>query len=358
MEYSKLDRAPLTGIVTYELKGTINKMTPYLLTILIGSLVGGPIGLVIANLLHLGVPLTIITEIISIISAITTNNLIRKSYCFYQIQMQFNVDVGQPPLETLIELNSCFNKISIDTNIGDGDGNGGDNLQLKHSVTKLIKLLETDNWLSGWYHALLNQFYKAKLTNFYFYLPNYRQKINNDNIFLVKDTLSKMVNGLLKLLLVAEGKQQIEKERVVLIYSICEHILMSSIFNELWKMARYTNNKKEKQYLKKVINYPLEISIESDIINCLNQLIKRPTASYRINILKKTCDLISNHQYIGCDNLLIGFVNYLAASDIKYPFSELVVMETLLPSELKGEEAYLMATFYASAQYIVDYVSN
>ena len=33
----------------------LNKIKPYLGTILIGSLVGGPVGLVVANLLHLGV---------------------------------------------------------------------------------------------------------------------------------------------------------------------------------------------------------------------------------------------------------------------------------------------------------------
>ena len=71
-----------------------------------------------------------------------------------------------------------------------------------------------------------------------------------------------------------------------------------------------------------------------------------------LDIKKNSVLLINNDSDIGCDNLLLNFVNHLAKSNIKYPFSELVVIETLLPDGLIGKESYAIATFLASCHYI------
>ena len=84
----------------------------------------------------------------------------------------------------------------------------------------------------------------------------------------------------------------------------------------------------------------------------LNKVGQMHSLILKVKLLIKVCELINNDGALGCDNLLISFVNHLAKSDIKYPFSEIEIIETLLPKGLIGKESYAIATFLASSHYI------
>ena len=98
-----------------KLTSTSKKYTPFLITSIIGCLIGGPIGLLISNLFHMGLSISIITEILSVVGAITTGNLLRNSYCISKIQRQFKATHNTPPSETIILINQCFynNKLEL-----------------------------------------------------------------------------------------------------------------------------------------------------------------------------------------------------------------------------------------------------
>jgi hypothetical protein len=108
-------------------------------------------------------------------------------------------------------------------------------------------------------------------------------------------------------------------------------------------------------YHIKARQYKQEILSSPDIVNCLNTLVDKKTATQKVSVLLKTCNLITEKRNIGCDDLLIAFVNNLVKSNIKCPFTEFQIIDTLLPSGLKGREAYALSTFQASSQYIATY---
>ena len=130
---------------------------------------------------------------------------------------------------------------------------------------------------------------------------------------------------------------------------------MMSLYQEVYKISRVINTKMDNLYHKKARHYKEEITPSPDVINCLNTLVDKKTATQKVSVLLKTCNLITDKKNIGCDDLLIAFVNNLVKSNIKYPFTEFLIIDTLLPSGLKGKEAYALSTFQASSQYIATY---
>lgn len=355
MEYTQLD---IDTLVTKKSKLTTasKKYTSCLITSIIGCLIGGPIGLLISNLFHMGLSISIITEILSVVFTITTGNLLRKSYCMSKIQRLFKSTHDNPPSETISLINQCFynnDQIGQENHEARDDRDDQENLvnledRLKKILSNLITLLETDPWLSKWYNNLLKTFYKQKRL----YLIKNKNK-HNENIGLIRITLDTMFNTLVKLLIISNNGVKLEKDDIITIYSISERILMMSLYNDLWDMARNKSKLYDKLYIQNASKFQLEIKIDSEIIKLLNRVPLKKTASHRVTILITVCEMINNNEYIDCDDLLIGFINHLVVSNIRYPFSEFIIMETLLPKELKGIESYAISTFLSSAYYIM-----
>ena len=145
-----------------------------------------------------------------------------------------------------------------------------------------------------------------------------------------------------------------EASKIVLIYTISERVLMISLYQDLYKISRLMSLSQDRLYKIKRKRYQQEIETDPNIIKKFNSLPLKITALQKISILLDICNLIANQQFIGCDCLLIAFVNNLVKSDILNPFTEILIMESFLPGRLLGKEAYVLSTFSASAQFIIN----
>ena len=299
-----------------------------------GILGGGPIGLLLIHLFHMGIQLSVVTEIATIIMGFTTTNIIRKKYRGSKEIVRVNESLVRDESRVILSANSYhllkLAFLEADTEI---------------ALQSFTSLLEDDPWLKKWYNGLLITYYKRKMS--------FINKYNSNNIREIKLTLGDMINDLVGMLFPANN-DSIDTETATLLYCLAERILMMSLYRELYENARFVRHSQDKCFLKNKGKINSEVIINDDIITCLNSLVTKKTATQKVSVLIKVCELINNDTNICCDTLLLSFVNHLAKSDIKYPFSELIVIETLLPDGLIGKESYVIATFLASCHYIAN----
>ena len=342
MEYSKLDRDIINnkrGLYCQRKYGRNVAIG------IVGGLIGGPIGLLISHGLHIGFGGSFIIEIISILGGITTSNIFNNRYYHNRF-----IITNKPSTGSYEVFRKCF--ICDDRVVLDNDLNKHINLEYKLSTFSY--LIENDKWFKYWYQNIIK---------------NYHVKNNKSDIHLIKVSLENMVGDIIKLLLDVnyidnqqnqlnyQGNNSLSPETIIHVYTVCEHILMMSLYHEVYKISKGINMVMDNLYNKKASQYKQEILPSTDIINCLNTLADKKTATQKVLVLLNTCDLITKQRDIGCDDLLIAFVNNLVKSNIKYPFTEFLIIDTLLPTGLKGKESYALSTFQACIQYIATYDS-
>lgn len=322
MEYSSIDEDLIV-------QRTPNKVItrPYItstLICLLGGLIGGgPIGIILISLFKMGTSLSVITEVISLLIGFTTTKYI-------QSLVIRNSDSNQKHINNLNISNQ--NLQIMKTTISQND--------TETTLTLLINLINEDHSFSCWYNNIIGNYYRNKTDN----LKNNISEISNSLLIMLVDITGVFTR--------ANNNITLDSEQIVLNYCISESILMMSLYDELNNISRKLNKKKDTLFKNNKQKINEDIMINSEIINLLNTLPYKHTSTQKVKLLIKVCELINNDGALGCDNLLISFVNHLAKSDIKYPFSEIEIIEALLPKGLIGKESYAIATFLASSHYI------
>lgn len=336
MEYSKLDDDNLLPKKTITSYG--KRYGKRIVFCLLGGLIGGPIGLLLSHAIHAGIGITSLIEVITIVGGITTGNIVNNRYKADKIRY-----IGKPSPSSYQILTGCFMDQSENTVDTDGI------ITLQTKLNLFASLLEQDHWFKKWYENLITTYYKKTETY--------------DKIKLIRITLDTMVRDIIKMLLeypyhkimLAEDSDTLKPDVVITIYTVSEAVLMMSLYQHIYKIAQVKNQTMDRKYQKKILIYQPEIETSSNIINCLNTLVDKKTASQKVAVLLKTCTLIADQKFIGCDCLLIAFVSNLSKSNIRHPFTEFQIIDELLPEGLKGKEAYALSTFSASCHYLANY---
>ena len=295
MEYYKLDRENISNNRLLYCQMKYGK--PVMIGI-IGSLMGGPIGLLISQALHLGFSVSFIIEIITILGGITTTNFIKNRY----YRDQFTI-IGKPPTASYDVFRKCF----ICDNYLVTDDEQNKHINLEYKLNTFSYLVENDKWFKLWYQNIIKKFHV-------------KNNDSNSDIYLIRYSLENMVTDIIKLLLDAnflnthpnyQENKSISPETIIHVYTVSEYTLMMSLYSEVYSISRTINSKMDNIYHIKARQYKQEILSSPDIVNCLNTLVDKKTATQKVSVLLKTCNLITEKRNIGCDDLLIAFVNNL-----------------------------------------------
>ncbi len=229
---------------------------------------------------------------------------------------------------------------------------------------KLSELILTTP-LCNWYQAIVSDYYHK---------VNWTLKTSNKLKYL-KESLDLMVLDLVRVLTVDcqpaddinlrdrdvgrdinvdDNSETLTKQEynTIKIYPVSEMLLMMSLYHDLYRYSRQTCLKHDRMYNLKRQKFKTEIDSSPQIVHCFNQIPTKITVSQKISLLLTICGLIANQEFIDCDCLLIAFVNNLVKSQLKHPFTEILIIETMLPKQLIGQEAYVFSTFSASVHYI------
>lgn len=335
---------------------TISQGLTYLKPLLLGLVgvsIGGPVGLVIIKLTHAPFAISMLIEGFSVITGTLVTGL-----CLGQSSKGGHCHL------TIIDL------LSLDQQIGLRD------CVLRQEVEDIFQKLSgliLTTPLCNWYQAIISDYYRK---------VNWTLKTSNKLKYL-KETLDLMVLDLVRFLTVEchpddaiihrDRDQDRDVDRdvdralnvdnsnetltrqeyvTIKIYPVSEMILMMSLYHDLYRYSRQTCLKHDKIYNLKRQKFKAEIDSSPQIVHCFNQIPTKITVSQKISLLLTICGLIANQEFIDCDCLLIAFVNNLVKSQLKHPFTEILIIETMLPKQLIGQEAYVFSTFSASVHYI------
>ncbi len=355
MKYQKLteplaisNRLPGFQNNCYDRAKTISKSFKYLKPLLLGLVgvsIAGPVGLVIIKLTYTPLAISILIEAFSVITGTLVTGLClgqptKGGHCLLTI-------VGQLSIDQQIQLRDCLLR-----------------QEAEDIFQKLSELILTTP-LCNWYQAIVSDYYHK---------VNWTLKTSNKLKYL-KESLDLMVLDLVRFLTVDcqpaddinlrdrdvgrdinvdDNSETLTKQEynTIKIYPVSEMLLMMSLYHDLYRYSRQTCLKHDRMYNLKRQKFKTEIASSPQIVHCFNLISTKITVSQKISLLLTICKLIASHKFIDCDCLLIAFVNNLVKSQLKHPFSEILIIETMLPKHLIGQEAYVFSTFSASVHYI------
>ena len=135
---------------------------------------------------------------------------------------------------------------------------------------------------------------------------------------------------------------------------------MMSVYQSVWEYFCKCEQSRDQLYLQRRDAKNEYHDIPHSIIDKLNQLPGRVTASLKIANLVQAYHLLDTYatshlsmSHVSCDLLIPMFTSALSQSQLQHPFAELLFMKHFLPKDLLGKQSYILSTWEATCSYII-----
>lgn len=296
-------------------KGTLHSI----MMMLLGGVIGGPLGMLIAKACHLSGAAAFWVPITGLCTGVGTGRVVSKSKCcghkYYHTLTSWN-----PPKSIVDNLRDIIV-----------------NQQIQDAFPQFLTTINSDPTFQQWYIKRL-RFYHTSETP-------------SDAImeakFIIED-LTEILNGWLI---------YNENDHTISIVVYVERFVMMGLYWDVMGQCRDLEKQRDDIFINnrvKIANKSVSVSDEALLL--LNTLANKQTASLKINCILAVSELLGkkaeSEGIVTCDKLIEKFVNLLGYSSIRYPFAELRFIDTFSPQGLKGRESYAVSTFMASIYYI------
>lgn len=316
------DESPLLNppVTSYRLRlgNLLQKKWPRSIAILVaGGLLGGPIGICIASAAHIGLVATIATDIGGVLLGTEgVRRLVRR----YDQRSNVVSITGRPGKEFKSRFRGA--------------------VQQYNDIEALQVLIDgsvKDPWFSGAYRKLLEEYYQHEHDPY-------------DTILAVaSDTIDHTIELLLHIFPTRN------REHLLTLHTCSETIVMMSLYHDVYEVCKRRTYKENRLFQRNATFYPIEHPCTVPMSNNpMQQLPGAKTASKKLALLMEVHEILSNRAVYntGADEYLVQWIDVLVESDIEYPFAECIFIQSLLPDNLHGQEAYVMSTITAAMNYV------
>lgn len=321
--------------------------TSLVISMVFGGICGGPIGMLVAKALHSGLAIHIGLEATGVVGGALvgrrTYQRCRRSQPKWEgseseLLITKRVRFQLPPDYMEIDKEGLESDDSEETETG--FQRLVDIMETETEFQRLVEIMETNKELSKLYKILILDYHQSVAEGIN------PLEASSDTLFDFN-----------RLLLITY--QPLETIRAVNFSIYAERILMMSIYQSIWKYCCRETTKNNELYSKYKATKIEYTGIPNSILELINQLPSRVTASLKIANLIQAYHLLDTYatsqlemSEVSCDVLIPLFTSALALSDLDKPFAELLFMEHFLPNHLLGLESYVFSTWKATCYFI------
>ena len=293
---------------------------------LIGGLVGGPCGIAIVKIFHLGSTASFWVPFTSFWTGAGAGSLVSK-----KIQRQSDPDyqlIWQSDDTARERLKECFKRDD-----------------LEEVFPTFLAIFTSEDHLNTWYCRRIKMYHQSESAS----------EALVEAKFILED-LTELMGEVVP----PKNVEGPDSQDQTIIAIVCvERFVMMSLYWDLMGQCRDIEAVRDRQYMEKRCK-PEDTMVEvpQEAIYLLNGLVNKQTVSLKISCILAVSEILSKYaeslETVSCDVLLEKFVSAVSRSSITYPFSELYFMNTFSPQGLKGKEAYAVSSFMASVYYIAN----
>ena len=305
--------------------------TSLVISMVFGGICGGPIGMLVAKALHSGLAIHIGLEATGVVGGALVG---RRTYqrC-RSSQPKWEGSESELLITKRVRFQLPPDYMEIDKEGLESDDSDAE-------FQRLVDIMETDPKLARLYRIIIEDYHQSVA-----------EGINQ------LEASSDALIDLNQLLLITY--HPLETIRAVNFSIYAERILMMSIYQSIWNYCCRETTKNNELYSKYKATKIEYTEIPTSILELINQLPSRVTASLKIANLIQAYHLLDTYatsqlemSEVSCDVLIPLFTSALALSDLDKPFTELLFMEHFLPNHLLGLESYVFSTWKATCYFI------
>ena len=212
---------------------------------------------------------------------------------------------------------------------------------LESHYISTLKFFETDENLQKLVNDYLVEYY-----------------LSDDKILTCKLIIGKLLLFLIEIYSLDPNNQcETEIEKIMNLYIISETIILKNIYNhlicEIYKKTQIRDEEFKKN--KKLLTFKYKAN--KNVLDILNNIESSRNILYKFQKIILIYDIIQNNlnnlnKQTNGDIILDIFIDNLAQSNIKEPFTIYESIMCIIPENIKGVEGYILTVFYAAITYI------